>query len=341
MLEGVGLFSKAGKGCGVKYPALKLRSQLLSGHVPSVKVGSGRVSGPKTRSFLPKSVLDQLLQEGRELEDERGNKSMEVSPGGDSQPRTDRFKPPPAALSPPIGAYNCSFSLVERRTCTANFLLRPQTKRRSESPICPHRLESPRVLIPHIPSPISFEKQAVRPSILTLSADVHEGRFELFNSMPTAYSKYRRVPSPDLARSKGKTHIRNRAFGPSFNTYRASYRLVQNNFGKGAADFSKQTGRPSNALQMHDLDYERSFKLVEKRITAPDFCKSQKEKQRKSPLPAYMREGVSRLSLNTLMDKGLEMNSFATRRSEFPGKEGKHSTQSSPSPRRFQRLHTN
>lgn len=341
MLEGVGLFSKAGKVCGVKYPALKLRSQLLSGHAPTIKVTFGRASGPKARSFIPKSILDKLAEDSRDFEDERMNKTLEISPGR-SQSHTDRFKPPAAALTPPIGAYNCSFSLVERRIRTANFHLRPQTKRRSEPPICPNHLESPRLLEPHVPSPISFEKQSARPSILTLSAGVHEGRFVLFNDMPTAYSKYRRVPSPDIARSKGKSHVRNRGFGPSFNTYQASYRLVQENLAHCAADFSKQTSRPPNALQMHDLDYERSFRLVEKRITAPDFCKSQKEKMHNSPLPAFMREGVSRLSLNTLMDKGLEMNNFAARKSsESPSKAGKTSTQSSPSPRRFQRLRTN
>jgi hypothetical protein len=342
MLEGVGLFSKAGKVSGVKYPALKLRSQMLSGYAPSIKVDGGRLSGPRARSFLPKSVLDQLVEESREEEAERANQSVEINTGCGSKSRKNRFKLPKASLTPPIGAYNCSFSLVERRIRTANFHLRPKTQRRSELPACPDHLDSPSPPQAHVPSPVSFEKQAARPSILTQSTDVHEGRFVPFNDLSTVISKYHRVASPDIARSKRGNHMRNSGFGPSFNTYRASYSLVQEDLGKGGAQFDKQTSRPSNSLQMHDLEYERSFRLVEKRVTAPNFCKSQKEKRLESPLPAFMCEGVSRLSLNVLMDKGLEMNSFsAEKSSESPQKTVRTSSQFSPSPRRFHRLRTN
>lgn len=343
MLEGVGLFSKAGRVSGVKYPALKLRSQMLSGHVPSVKVGGDRLSGPKARSFLPKSVLDQLVEESKEEETEKAHQSVEINPASNRKSHKNRFKLPRANQTPPIGAYNCSFSLVERRIRTANFHLRPKTHRRSELPVRPDHFHSTFSPQAHVPSPVSFEKQVARPSILTQSTGVHEGRFIPFNDLSTVISKYHRVPSPHISHSKPQNPTRNSEFGPSFNTYQASYSLVQEDLGKGGALFDKQTSRPSNSLQIHDLEYKSSFRLVEKRGTAANFRTFQREKRVKSPLPAFMCEGVSRMSLDILMEKGLEMNSFSAEKSaESPQKSVRTATtQFSPSPRYFHRLRTN
>ena len=339
MLEASGLFSKAGKVSGVKYPTLKLRTQLLSGHSPSIKPTIGTSIPPKARIFLPKAMLDKIVDDSAGPEIRAGGTITENSTGLGRQYRENWGKGSTARnTTPPVGSYDCSFALVEKRVRSPNLTLRKRTERRSEPPTSPDRLSSGTVLSPHIPSPISFTKQVPRPSITTQIQDVHEGRFQPFNDMPTTISKYRRVTSPDIAKGKRGAQRPASVTGPSFNTYRASYTLVQSDLGKFCPDFSKQIGHQPIQFPLHDLAYDRSFHLVEKRSTAPSFCPSQHRKTPQSVLPAFMCKGVSRLSLNILMDKGLEMNSFSVGKScaSSPVK----TRHSSPSPKRFNRLAT-
>ena len=353
MLEAVGLFSKAGRVSQVRYPALKLKDQMLSGVTPTVAVDRlGLPARVKAKPHASQKEVERLIAQASEWDerDVRKTKSPERSTSFTSQSRVEREKATARRDQiPPVGAYNCSFGLVEKRVLTPNMHTRPRSQSRCSRAETPERVSSSVFQSQHVPSPIPFKKQAPRPNITSMSADVNEGRFVTFNNMPEKITKFKRVSTPDLSRPRAKTARQSKGFEPTFNTYNASYRLVQEDLGKVGIEFGKQRERqPILASQLHDLSYHDrlNFSQVERRVTSPEFHRvSSRPEPSESPLPFFMRKNKSRASLNTLTDKGLEMNYFGGLRvvslSASPQKHQhslRQSVASSPSPKKMHSL---
>ena len=355
MLEAVGLFSKAGRVALVRYPALKMKEQMLSGVMPTVSADQlglpGRVKAKMHASQQEIERIVALAVEGDDR-DVRKSKEPEMSTSFTSQSRVAREK---AAARrdqiPPVGAYNCTFALVEKRVLTPNLNERPKSQSRRQRAETPDHMQSTTYQSRHIQSPIPFKKQTTRPNITSLSNGVNEGRFVSFNDMPLIITKYKRVSTPDLGKTRARTSRVSKGFEPTFNTYNACYRLVQEDLGKVGVGFQKQRERqPNVASQIHDLSYEKvNYAQVERRVTSPEFYRaSSRPEPSESPLPFFMRKIKSRASLNTLMDKGLEMNHFGDLRVESmsasPQKHKsvqhspRHSIASSPSPKKMRSL---
>ena len=355
MLECVGLFSKAGRVSSVRYPALKLKDQMLSGVTPTVAVDRiGLPTRVKARQHVSQQEVERLIAQASEGEDRdvRKAREPEKSAAFTSQSRGEREKATARRDQiPPVGAYNSHFGLVEKRVLTPNMHTRPKSQSRCSRPETPDRAQSS-LLQSHVPSPVPFKKQAPRPNITSMSAGVNEGRFVTFNDMPLMVSKYKRVSTPDLSKSRARTTRQSKGFEPTFNTYNASYRLVQEDLGKVGIEFGKQRERqPILASQLHDLSYydRLNFSQVEQRVTSPEFYRvSSRPEPSESPLPFFMRKVKSRASLNTLTDKGLEMNNFGGLRvgslSASPQKQQtvhhslRQSVMSSPSPKKMRSL---
>jgi hypothetical protein len=93
-------------------------------------------------------------------------------------------------------------------------------------------------------------------------------------------------------------------------SYNSVYSQVEEDLGKVGIPFSKKLKRRPLMNPMHDLDYtDKPFTAVEPRAISPDFSKVLSRPET-SMLPSFMSMVPTRLAMDTLHDKMLEMNSY-------------------------------
>ncbi|CAG9323795.1 unnamed protein product [Blepharisma stoltei] len=302
------MYSKFGKVCTERFQILKHKEEILSGKSPKKSI---KTQPPRAHSQqLSPEKLQEILRENISIDLPDEKPSPKQSCAFMSQTREEFYKANGSkSPAPPCNHYDARYKLVDKQPRKIDFSERPKTASRVMKETKLSDFESP----PEKPrskikGAISLEKQLPRPSIVKMTSDVNEKRFEAYEDMPNVCGKYRRVSTPDI----GKARARDSKFLQEevFPTYNSSYKLISDDLGK-VASFEKYSPRKpillSHLTNMHG--YKVNYGMVEKRVRSPDFKRTGSRPDSASPLPLYMKQMNSRASLNILNEKMLEMNS--------------------------------
>ncbi|CAG9314749.1 unnamed protein product [Blepharisma stoltei] len=302
------MFSKFGKICQERFQILKHREEILSGRSPRK---SPRPQAPRSKSQqLSPEKLQEILRDSIVSDSPQNKSPPKQSYAFMSQTRDEFYKANGLkSPAPPCNHYDARYELVDKQPRKTDFRERPKTASRVRNQSKISDLEN----IPERPrtklkGAIPLDKQLPRPSIVKMTNDVNEKRFEHYEDMPVVLGKYKRVSTPDIAKSKPRDD--KFLHEDVFPTYDTSYKLVSDDLGK-VANFDKYSPRKpillSHLTNMHG--YKVNYGMVERRVSSPDFKKVGSRPESASPLPIYMQKINSRASLNILSEKMLEMNS--------------------------------
>ncbi|OMJ81843.1 hypothetical protein SteCoe_17606 [Stentor coeruleus] len=199
------MYSKFGKVIAERFQILNHRDEILSGRVKKIRPPSAFARNePKSTSFdiTEEYTVDESPQEPEVSEVKE--KILKNTVSFTSQSREEFYKSTDKKIySPPIGHYNCKYSLVFKAVNAPKFKMRPPTKSRRKKlrskSAMGISLEKPKQ---RPKSPLTpFDKQMPRPPITSLTKDVNEKRFACFNNMPAIYTKYKRVSTPNMSKS--------------------------------------------------------------------------------------------------------------------------------------------
>jgi hypothetical protein len=173
----------------------------------------------------------------------------------------------------------------------------------------PKEVEPTRKLI----SAISFRKQLGRASFSAQGQDVNEKRFETLNLCPSVSSLHRRVRTPSMKQylPRDNRTFKTLEFLP---TYTPKFDFIMKDLGKTGMPFHRQLSKPSMEIKtMNDLVYEHTdAPLLRPRVSSPDFAlTTSRHSKSGTPLPTFMHYNASRLSVQGVNHKMLEMNHFA------------------------------
>ena len=313
------MYSKFGKVLAERFQILNHKDEILSGKVKKMKpppVFAKIHIKPSSSDLTDEILIEESINEPESPVSKK--RKPKNSYAFVSQSRDDFYKATDKkVVSPPCNQYDCKYSLVYKSVRVPKFKPRPPTRsrRKTSQSISEYDL-SPEKPKARVQSPILFDHQKSRPSITTLSKDVNENRFIKFDDMPSFYSKYKRVSTPNMSKGTERSSLFKAVEqSPDYNP---SFKLVNTDLGK-VTTFDKYSARKwENHSYRDDLrEYNPNYALVERKVLAPNFDKTSSRPASATPLPCYMKNVNWRTALGLMNEKSLEMNSFIEKDNKY------------------------
>lgn len=156
---------------------------------------------------------------------------------------------------------------------------------------------------------VDYKKQLGRDDFPKSTHTAHEKRFEMTGDIPRVSSKHRRVMSPrikDYLPRDSATF----ATSLSLSQYSPKYDVVYPKTIR-EVNFNKYLGRKDKRREFTNLEYNSvNHSAIKPDKSIPDFSKSTARPSLKF-LPSFMHSTCSRLAIQQLNHKTLEMNNFA------------------------------
>mmetsp|Transcript_19099 Transcript_19099/g.34740 ORF Transcript_19099/g.34740 Transcript_19099/m.34740 type:complete len:353 (+) Transcript_19099:1009-2067(+) len=156
---------------------------------------------------------------------------------------------------------------------------------------------------------VDFKKQMGRDDYRRVVQSPHEKRFESAIEIPEVSTMHKRVVSPRIAgylprdNSTFATNLSLAQYYPNFDC--VSPKSIRN------VDFNKCLGRKALRREFSSLEYDYiNHKSIKPDRSVPDFSKTTARPSLKF-LPSFMHSTCSRLAIQHLNHKTLEMNNFA------------------------------
>ena len=226
------MFSKFGKVLTYRFHILLSKDKILS---PTKVTRSSSLPKKPKKKALPKSILDKEMGS---TTTEASKSTPKASSMFRSQSREEFYKSNSVKnATPPLGYYNCKYTCVSKSPKAVIF-----RKRAKSSSKLIKASNTTDTFSKHVPkqknSSISFKKQVPRSDIFKNT--LNDNRFVTYNCMPEICSNFKRIPTPDISKIKGRGSLIKE---PEYcNSYNPDFKLVSQDLGK-VPEFSKYPDR--------------------------------------------------------------------------------------------------
>ena len=291
------MYSSYGKQASNRYKILNEKEEILLGGHKIYHVDRPKFDKIFKRALSPESLMKMIK---KSMKDDRISAAKEASPSKNSasfmaQSREAFYRSNSSKAIGSSGMYNCKYDLISKRPRVTK-IVKEKPKSSSKPTENGYTFINPEKVSKHIPSPVSFEKQLPKltKKAISTTPDPYDGE------------KPKKCVTPNIS----KYLARNYSYLPKNRVaacYEPSYKLVENNLGR-APSFEKYTSREPIVIEhlVNSRVYQPNYAIIEKRRSSPDLSKGKKP----SLFPEFMTTNSSRIGLNMLSEKMLQMNMF-------------------------------
>ena len=290
------MYSKQGRQSASRFLILKHKEEILAGKVK--KVAPKKPQFGLHRKYLSPNTVRQLIEESVQAQ-HTPNESVVVPSSNFKAQSRQQFYQARNKRSHGPSAYNCKYEFVHAKVIVPNFDHYSRANSASRSARQPSEI-TPGKPRKRVSSGVGFAKQLPRPS----SAEPVANQL----SYPQKRCVEKRCSTPDFRkyRTRNTELVEERM---TLMQYSPSYKLVSADLGK-VPNFDQYLERQPMIIEhlVNSRTYKPNYSSVERRVSCPDFTRGMARPCSAGNLPEHMTSVNSRIALDTVSEKMLEMN---------------------------------